>query len=126
MGASLVAPYVVAGAVLLVLLLAIFVWLREGCYAQALLARAARIPALRRAVTRAYLRELEQTNPVAARAYEKVERVSGKRSPRHTERALSVLSPDERRAYLELFGDEAEQRSSRRGRGRRRAEKRVK
>jgi hypothetical protein len=125
-GASLVALYIVVGLVLLVLLLAIFVWRGGGRYARALLARAAQIPALHRAVTRAYLRELEKTNPVAARAYAKLEHVSGKRSARHTERALSVLSPAERRAYLELFGDYAEQPLGRRaGRCSGRAETRV-
>jgi len=55
---------------------------------------------------RSYIRELEKANPVAARAYAKLERISGDASIRPTDAALSVLSPAERRAYLDVFADE--------------------
>jgi hypothetical protein len=107
--AALIPLYVLAACLLFVLLLSIFIWLRHGRYAERLLAGAARIRAVRRLATRSYLRELEKTNPVAARAYAKLERVSGKGADRHGERALAVLSAAERRAYLELFDDQAGQ-----------------
>jgi hypothetical protein len=101
---SLVALVVGAAAVLLVLGLVLFVWLDDGRYAESLLARATRIRWLRRRVLSSYVRDLEKTNPVAARAYAKVERVSGVAARRHTEAALSVLTTEERAAYLDLFG----------------------
>jgi hypothetical protein len=104
--AALIPLYVFTSCLLFVVLLSIFVWLGDGRYAERLLARAARIPAVRRLATRSYLRELEKTNPVAARAFAKLERVSGKGADRHGERAMGVLSAAERRAYLELFNDQ--------------------
>jgi hypothetical protein len=101
---SLVALVVGAAAVLLVLGLVLFVWLEDGRYAETLLARATRIRWLRRRVLSSYVRDLEKTNPVAARAYAKVERVSGVAARRHTDAALSVLTTEERAAYLNLFG----------------------
>jgi len=103
---GLVPVYIAAAAVLLVLLAAVLIRLGHGRYGERLLARAARIRPLRRRVIRSYIRELEKTNPVAARAYAKVERVSGDASLRHTSAALSVLTAAERRAYLALFDDD--------------------
>jgi hypothetical protein len=82
----------------------LLVRLDDGRYAESLLARATRICRLRRRVLRSYIRDLEQANPVAARAYAKVERVSGAAARRHTEAALSVLTTEERTAYFDLFG----------------------
>jgi hypothetical protein len=103
---GLVPVYIAAAAVLLVLLTASFMRLGQGRYAVRLLARAARIRPLRRRVIRSYIRELEKTNPLAARAYAKLERVSSGDTLRHTSAALSVLTSAERRAYLELFDDD--------------------
>jgi hypothetical protein len=68
-----------------------------------LIARGLRIRSVRRLAVRSYIRDLEKRKPLAARALEKVERVSGGRSLPPGEAALSVLTDAERRAYLELF-----------------------
>ena len=101
---TLVPVYIAGAAVLLVVLLALFIRLGDGRYAERLLAKAVRIGPLRRRVISSYIRELEKTDPLAARAYAKMERVSGA-SVAHTNAALSVLSEAERRAYLRLFDD---------------------
>ena len=116
---GLVPVYVACAAILLVLLAAIFIRLGHGRYAERLLARAVRIRPLRRRVIRSYIRDLEKTNPLAARAYAKLERVSGDAAVRHTNAALQVLSAAERRAYLELFP--LEEPESNRAQRRRRA-----
>jgi len=103
---GLVPVYIVVAAVVLVLMAAIFIRLADGRYAERLLTRTARFRPLRRRMIHSYLRELEKTNPVAARAYAKLERISGDASMRHTDAALSVLSAAERRAYLDVFADE--------------------
>jgi hypothetical protein len=103
---DLVPVYIAVAAVVLVLVAAIFIRLAEGRYAKRLLTRAARIRPLRRHMIHSYLRELETTNPVAACAYAKLERILGDPSMRHTDAALSVLSAAERRAYLDVFADE--------------------
>jgi hypothetical protein len=103
---SVAALYVLGGLLVLFLLFLVFLRLRNGRYARSLIARAAGIRLLRSLVVRSYIRDLQKTNPLAARAYAKLERVSGKRSRRHTEAALSVLTAAERRAYFELFYDQ--------------------
>jgi len=105
-GLSLAALYVLAALVVLVVCSVVFIRLAGGRYAEALIARGMRIRTLRRRAIRSYVKDLEKTNPVAARALEKVERVSGGRSFPPGEAALSVLSDSERRAYLELFDDQ--------------------
>ena len=103
---SALAPlYVLTALLLLVVTFGAFLRLGGGRYARNLVARLSRIPTVRRRAVRAYVRDLERTNPEAARALVKVERVSGGRA-RPGEAALSVLTVAERRAYDELFNDE--------------------
>jgi hypothetical protein len=90
----------------LVLVALIFIRLADRRYAERLLKRIARLRPLRRRMIHSYIRDLEKTNPVAARAYAKLERISGDASMRLTDAALSVLSQAERRAYLDVFPDE--------------------
>jgi hypothetical protein len=84
--------YVAAAAVLLVTLAAIFIRLADGRYAEALLKRAATIRALRRFVIRSYIRELERTNPLAARARPRPETDQG-RTRRCTNQPLIASGP---------------------------------
>jgi len=105
-GLSLAPLYVLTALVLLVVGSALFIRLADGRYAEALMARGMRFPRLRRHAVRSYVKDLEKTNPVAARALEKIERVCGARSFPPGEAALSVLTDGERRAYLELFDDQ--------------------
>jgi hypothetical protein len=103
---GLVPVYIAITAVVLVLVALIFIRLADRRYAERLLKRIARLRPLRRRMIHSYIRDLEKTNPVAARAYAKLERISGDASMRLTDAALSVLSQAERRAYLDVFPDE--------------------
>jgi hypothetical protein len=103
---GLVPVYIAITAVVLVLVALIFIRLADRRYAERLLKRIARLRPLRRRMIHSYIRDLEKTNPLAARAYAKLERISGDASMRLTDAALSVLSQAERRAYLDVFPDE--------------------
>ena len=119
-------PILVAGVIVLVIVLvivaaALLIGVRGGRYAESLLRKGARVRPFRRRMIRSYIRELEQSNPLAARAYTKMERVTGETSFRHTRKSLAVLTAEERRAYLDLFEgrqDQAANRSARRHRTR--------
>jgi hypothetical protein len=100
---ALVPLYIAAVVVLMTAAALIFIRIAGGRYAERVIARAACVRPLRRLVIRSYIRELAKTDPVAARAYEKMERVTGDTSGSHSARALAVLTPAERRAYLSLF-----------------------
>jgi type II secretory pathway pseudopilin PulG len=112
-GLSLAALFVLATLVVAVVCAAVFLRLRDGKYAEALVARAMGIRRLRRHAIRSYVRDLEKTNPEAARALEKLERACGPRASPPGEAALSVLSDSERRAYLQLFDDQARRAQNR-------------
>ena len=103
---TLIPVYLALAIVFVVVLAATLFVVGNGGYAESLLRRATKIRPLRRRVIRSYLRDLEQANPVAARAYSKMEHFSGDAALRHTRQGLSVLSDEERRAYLELFEDQ--------------------
>jgi hypothetical protein len=115
---ALIPLYLAAAVALLVVLALVFVRLADGRYAEQLLGRGTRIRPVRRHMIRSYIRDLEKTNPVAARAYSKLERLSPEAALRHSEAALSVLSAEERRAYLDLV-DERRQRPLNRAQRRR-------
>jgi hypothetical protein len=106
---SLAALCILAALVALVVCLAAFLRLADGRYAEALIARAVRIRPLRKRAVRSYVKDLAMTDPIAARAVEKIERVCGASRP--SEAALSVLTDSERRAYLELFDNRAAPRN---------------
>jgi hypothetical protein len=103
---GLVPVYIAITAVVLVLVALIFIRLADRRYKERLLKRIARLRPLRRRMIHSYIRDLEKTNPLAARAYAKLERISGDASMRLTDAALSVLGQAERRAYLDVFPDE--------------------
>jgi hypothetical protein len=100
--------YVALALALLVAGLAAFVRLAGGRYAERLIARGLRVPTLRRLAVRSYVQDLETTNPVATRALEKVERVSGSRARAPGEATLSSARKSDA-PYLGLFAGQAPQ-----------------
>ena len=100
---ALVPVYIAAAAVLVVVLVSVFIRFADGRYAERAIASAARIRPLRRLFIRSFIRDLAKTDPVAARAYEKMEHVTGDANRSHSAAALAVLTASERRAYLSLF-----------------------
>ena len=66
----------------------------------------AKVPLLRKLMTKASTAALERQNPDLASALKKLERVTGTRDPLQVQRALSRLTPDERRAYLAAVGEQ--------------------
>jgi hypothetical protein len=104
---ALVALFIGAAALVAVVFAAAFVGIGRGRYAEQLVRRAARIAPLRRFFIRAYIRDLAKTDPLAARAFEKIERLTGDATGSHPSGFLRILTPAERRAYLALFNEPA-------------------
>ena len=104
-----VAALLIAVITVLGLLLGVtLIRLRDGRYARRLLVKLSTIHFVRRRMMRAYIRDLEKTDPIAARAFSKLERLFGHTNFRHTRSSLDVLSREERRAYLNLFDEQVE------------------
>ena len=81
---TLVPVYVAAAIFVVVVRALLLIVVRNGRYAEGLLRKAARIRPLRRRMIQSHLRDLEQSNPVAARAYSKMDRVTGVAGLKHT------------------------------------------
>ncbi|MFN2628044.1 MAG: hypothetical protein ABR569_05325 [Gaiellaceae bacterium] len=101
----LIPVYVLGGLILLLGLFALLARVQNGRYLRPLMKQVARVPILRRWMTKASTAALERQNPDLASAIKKMER-HGARDPRRAQAALSNLTPAERRAYMNAVEDE--------------------
>jgi hypothetical protein len=99
-------PFVIIGVALL-LLAVVFVLGRVagGRYLRAIVTR---IPFLQRLFQRMSISALERSNPELASAMKKMQAFGTPSSPEQAQRALGLLTPAERRAYMEAVGDQAQ------------------
>jgi hypothetical protein len=95
--------YVLAAIVLLFAALALLARVQNGRYVRPLVQAMAKVPFLRRLLTRASRAALEKQNPELASALQKLERAGVGRdpSPQKAQQAMSRLTAAERRAWLE-------------------------
>ena len=100
-------PLIVLG-VLIVLFatVAILARVRGGRYLRPVVTTLAKIPLVRKLMTKASAAALERQNPQLASALKKLEKVGATRDPLQAQRALSRLTPAERDAYFEAIGEE--------------------
>jgi hypothetical protein len=104
---SLLIPvYVLVGLLLLLGVFALLARIQNGRYLRPLMKQVARVPILRKWMTKASTAALEKQNPDLASAIKKMERFGAVRDPRRAQAALSNLSPSERRAYMNAVEDE--------------------
>src|SRR5581483_1656836 len=103
----LLVPLIILGA-LIVLLGSVVVLgrLRGGRYLRPVITLLARVPLLRRWFQRLSTAALERQNPELASALRKMQRVGTNPDPVKAQQALSQLSANERRAYLEAVQEQ--------------------
>jgi hypothetical protein len=78
---------------------------RNGRYLRAIVTR---VPLLQRVFSRMSIAALERSNPELASAMKKMQTFGTPATPEQAQRALSLLTPAERRAYLAAAGDTTE------------------
>jgi hypothetical protein len=100
-------PLLIVGVVLL-LFLALFLLGRykNGALLRPLITRLSRIGFMRRFFTRVSTAAIERQNPELAGALKKINAVSSNPNPQAMQKAMSRLTPSERRAYMEAAGEE--------------------
>lgn len=100
-------PVIVVGT-LVVLFLALLGLgrFRNGALLRPVIARLARIPWFRRFFTRVSTAAIERQNPDLAGALKKLETVASNPNPQAVQKAMSRLTPAERRAYFEAAGEQ--------------------
>lgn len=95
-------------SVLLLLFLALVLLGRykQGALLRPLIARLSRIGFMRRFFTRVSTAAIERQNPELAGALKKINAVAANPNPQAVQKAMSRLTPAERRAYMEAAGEQ--------------------
>jgi hypothetical protein len=95
-------PLIVVGVVLvLFLLLVVLGRFRNGALLRPLIASLSRIGFMRRFFTRISTAAIERQNPELASALKKINPVAANPNPQAVQKAMSRLTPSERRAYMD-------------------------
>lgn len=102
-------PFIILGGILLLMLL-LFVLARvgNGRALRPLVELLSKIPFMRRWFQRMSVAAYERTNPELASAIRKMQSFGDIRTPEQAQRAIAVLNPVERKAYMELVGDQGQ------------------
>src|SRR3954452_4121187 len=100
-------PLVVVGIVLVLFLLILLLGrYKNGALLRPVIARLSRIGFMRRFFTRVSTAAIERQNPELAGALKKINAVSASPTPQAVQKAMSRLTPNERRAYMEAAGEQ--------------------
>jgi len=79
-----------------------------GKFVRPIVGAIAKVPLFRRWMTKASEAALERQNPELASAVKKLQRFGNLTDPRQAQKAMSALTPGERRAYLAATGEQQE------------------
>ena len=100
-------PLIVVGALLLLFLLLVLLGrYRNGALLRPVIARLSRVGFMRRFFTRVSTAAIERQNPELASALKKINTVAANPNPQAVQKAMSRLTPAERRAYMEAAGEQ--------------------
>lgn len=97
---------IVAFALLLFVLLAVLGRFRNGALLRPVIAQLSKVGFFRRLFTRVSTAAIERQNPDLAGALKKLETVASNPNPQAVQKAMSRLTPAERRAYFEAAGEQ--------------------
>jgi hypothetical protein len=100
-------PFIVLGFLLLLLLLTLVLGRVAG--GRPLRAVVTRVPPLERMFTRMSIAALERKDPDLASAMKKIKTFGTPTTPEQAQRALALLTPAERKAYLAAAGEQQAQ-----------------
>ena len=117
-------PVVIVGSLLL--LFGIFVFLgrfRQGALLRPLIVRLSRIGFMNRLFQKASTAAIERQNPELAGALRKLNTVAANPNPQAMQKAMSRLTPAERRAYMEAAAEQGSSSETANRQMRRQAEK---
>jgi hypothetical protein len=103
----LIPIFVLVALLLLVGTLAILSRVKEGRYLRPVIQFLAKVPILKRLIQKASEKALERYNPELAGAMKKLQRAGADKDPMRAQQALSTLSADERKAWMEAAGQQS-------------------
>lgn len=101
--------YILAGMLLLLGVFALLGRIQGGKYLRPIVTSLMKLPLVGRGMRKASQAALERQNPELASAVKKLERSGAARDPQRAQQALSRLTADERRAYLDATKEQSDQ-----------------
>jgi hypothetical protein len=100
-------PLIVIGVVLLLFLVLVLLGrYKNGALLRPVIARLSRVAFMRRFFTKVSTAAIERQNPELAGALKKINAVAANPNPQAVQKAMSRLTPAERRAYMEAAGEQ--------------------
>jgi hypothetical protein len=100
-------PLIVIAVILLLFLVVVLLGrYRNGALLRPVIARLSRVGFMRRFFTRVSTAAIERQNPELAGALKKINAVANNPNPQAVQKAMSRLTPAERRAYMEAAGEQ--------------------
>jgi hypothetical protein len=102
-------PFIILGCILVVtLLLFLLARIQNGRFLRPLITQLSKIPFMRRWFQKMSVAAYERSNPELAGAIKKMQSFGEIKTPEQAQRALAVMTPTERKAYLELVGEQGQ------------------
>ncbi len=102
-------PIIILGvALLLMLILFLLARVKNGRYLRPLVTQLSRIGFMRRWFNKMSVSAYERSNPELAAAIKKMQSFGEIKTPEQAQRALAVMTPSERKAYMDLVGDQGQ------------------
>jgi hypothetical protein len=102
-------PFIILGGLLLLMgLLFLLARIAGGKLLRPVVTQLSKIPLVRRWFQRMSVSAYERSNPELAAAIKKMQSFGEIKTPEQAQRALAVLSPAERKAYMELVGEQGQ------------------
>ena len=102
----LIPVFILGGLVVLLGVLTLLSRIRGGRYLRPVIALMSKIPLMKRLIEKASNAAIQRYNPELAGAMTKLKRAGADKDPVRAQQALSTLSSDERKAWMEAAGQQ--------------------
>ena len=100
-------PFIILGCILVVMLvLFLLARIQNGRFLRPLVTLLSKIPFMRRWFQKMSVAAYERSNPELAGAIKKMQTFGDIKTPEQAQRALAVMTPAERKAYMALVGEQ--------------------
>ena len=100
-------PFIILGVVLLLMLvLFLLARIQNGRFLRPIVTQLSKIPFMRRWFQKMSVAAYERSNPELAGAIKKMQSFGEIKTPEQAQRALAVMTPAERKAYMEMVGEQ--------------------
>jgi hypothetical protein len=102
-------PFIILGVALLVtLVLFLLARIKNGRYLRPVVTALSKIPFMKRWFQKMSVAAYERSNPELAGAIKKMQTFGDIKTPEQAQRALAVMTPAERKAYMDLVGEQGQ------------------